>query len=82
MVVAEAVVSTGILNESRLEQLGELTSASTRLGFKVEFLTAFPTRTLLRRFVDQIAWGTVVWIASEPNNLILFQKRLPGSKSE
>jgi hypothetical protein len=80
MVVAEAVVSTGIIGDSRLEQLGGLTSASARLGFKVQFLTAFPTRALLRRFVDQIAWGTAVWIASEPNNLILFQKRISVGK--
>ncbi len=75
LVVAEAVVSTGIINDSRLTQLVELTSASARLGFTIQFLTALPSRGLLRRFVDQIAWGTAVWIASEPNNLILFQKR-------
>ncbi len=75
LVAAEAVVSTGVINESRLAQLIELTSASTRLGFRIEFLTAFPSRIVLRRFVDQIAWGTVVWTASEPNNLILFQRR-------
>ncbi len=75
LVVAEAVVSTGIISESRLAQLVELTSASARLGFTTQFLTTFPSRDLLRRFVDQIAWGTAVWVASEPNNLILFQKR-------
>lgn len=75
LVVAEAVLNTGIINESRLAQLAHLTSATARLGFKVQFLTAFPSRGLLRRFVDQIAWGTAVWAAAEPNNLILFQKR-------
>lgn len=75
LVVAEAVVSTGIINESRLTQLVELTSASARLGFGIQFLTAFPSRVLLRRFVDQMAWGTAVWVAAEPNNLVLFQKR-------
>ncbi len=75
LVVAEAVVSTGIINESRLTQLVELTSGSAHLGFTIQFLTAFPSRALLRRFVDQIAWGTAVWVVSEPNNLILFQKR-------
>ncbi len=78
LVVAEAVVSTGAINESRLAQLFDLTSASARLGFRVEFLTAFPSRVALRRFVDQIAWGTAVWVASEPNNLILFQRRPPA----
>ena len=75
LVVAEAVVSTGIIDEFRLVQLIQLISASARLGYKVEFLTAFPSRSLLRRFVDQIAWGTAVWSASEPNNLILFQRQ-------
>ena len=75
LVVPEAVVSTGIISESRLAQLLELTSASARLGFTIRFLTAFPSRSLLRRFADQIAWGTAVWVAAEPNNLVLFQKQ-------
>jgi len=75
LVVAEAVVSTGVIDESRLAQLVDLTSECARLGFTIQFLTAFPSRSLLRRFADQIAWGTAVWVAAEPNNLVLFQKR-------
>lgn len=75
LIVAEAVVSTGIINESRLAHLVNLTSESARLGFTIQYLTAFPSRSLLRRFADQIAWGTAVWVAAEPNNLVLFQKR-------
>jgi BsuBI/PstI restriction endonuclease len=74
LVVAEAVVSTGIIDESRLAQLVDLTSECARLGFTIQFLTAFPSRSLLRRFADQIAWGTAVWVAAEPNNLVLFQR--------
>jgi adenine-specific DNA-methyltransferase len=39
---------------------------------EIDFLTAFPSRKDLRRFVEDIAWGTGVWIADEPWNVIHF----------
>jgi len=40
----------------------------------VEYFTAFPDRKTLRRFVEEIAWGTQVWIAAEPYGLIIFRR--------
>ena len=75
LIVCEVVTSTGPVTSSRLEQLRRLVHGPMKLGHTVEFVTAFPSRAVLRRFVEQIAWGTSVWIAAEPNNLILFQER-------
>ena len=35
-------------------------------------MTAFPSRRVFRRFVEEIAWGTQVWIASEAEHVIRF----------
>ncbi len=75
LIVCEVVTSTGSITRSRLAQLRALVGGAERLGHSVEFVTAVPSRAVLRRFIEGIAWGTAVWVASEPNNLILFQER-------
>jgi type II restriction enzyme len=75
LVVGEVVTSTGPINFSRLEQLRLVVRGPAKLGYDVDFATAFPSRSILRRFVEEIAWGTTVWVAAEPNNIILFQAR-------
>ncbi len=74
LVVCEVVTGTGPITPSRLEQLRALVRGAVTLGHMVEFVTAFPSRAILRRFVEVIAWGSLVWVAEEPNNLILFQE--------
>lgn len=74
LVVGEAVTSTGPINSSRLEQLRPLVLGPVNLGYEVDFVTAFPSRSVLRRFVEDIAWGTSVWVAAEPNNISLFRE--------
>lgn len=75
LIVCEAVTSSGPITSSRLEQLLALVQGPGKLGYSVVFVTAFPSRAVLRRFVEGIAWGSAVWIAAEPNNLVLFQER-------
>lgn len=70
LLVVEAVTSTGAIDTVRLEQLRTFCQGPARLGVHIELLTAFPSRKDLRRFVEEIAWGTGVWIAEEPWNLI------------
>jgi len=71
--VVEAVTSSGPINEARIRDIeaGLWPSPKT---FGVEYFTAFPDRKTLRRFVEEIAWGTQVWIAAEPYGLIIFRR--------
>lgn len=72
LLIVEAVASSGPIDSGRLEQLRTFGQGPGRLGVQLEFLTAFPSRKELRSFVKEIAWGTGVWIAEEPWNLIHF----------
>lgn len=72
LVVVEVVASSGPISTSRLMQLQQLVQPSLALGYHPCYVTAFPSRRLLRRFVADIAWGTQVWIASEAEHLITF----------
>jgi type II restriction enzyme len=72
LLIVEAVASSGPIDSGRLGQLKELCQGPERLGVQLEFLTAFPSRKELRSFIKEIAWGTRVWIADEPWNLIYF----------
>ncbi|HEX4962261.1 MAG TPA: BsuBI/PstI family type II restriction endonuclease [Thermoanaerobaculia bacterium] len=55
LVIAETVTSVGPIDSTRLEQLRELVQGPLKLGVRIEYLTAFPTRRALRTFVEQIA---------------------------
>jgi hypothetical protein len=72
LVIVETVTSVGPIDSTRLVQLRDFAQGPASLGIRVEYLTAFPTRRALRTVVEQIAWGTTVWIAEEPANLIHF----------
>jgi hypothetical protein len=72
LLIIEVVTSGGPIDSARLDQLRQFAQGPVKLGLRVEYLTAFPTRRIFRSFVEQIAWGTSVWIAAEPSNLIHF----------
>lgn len=72
LVVAEVVASSGPISPARLAQLEQLVQRSVALGFQTYYVTAFPSRRIFRRFVEDIAWGTQVWIANEPEQVIAF----------
>ncbi|GAB62563.1 MAG: hypothetical protein DWB56_00400 [Candidatus Jettenia sp.] len=74
LVIVEAVTSSGPINHIRLEQLQEFTLESSKLGYKISYITAFPSRAVFRRFVEDIAWGSSVWIENEPNNIVHFEE--------
>ncbi|MCZ6874452.1 MAG: BsuBI/PstI family type II restriction endonuclease [bacterium] len=75
LVVIEVVVSSGPVSESRLAQLAQLVQQAMALGYQPRYLTAFPSRRVFRRFVEEIALGTQAWIANEPEQVILFGDR-------
>lgn len=65
----EAVYSSNPMSPERIIELKRLTE-----GCKADviFVTAFLNRATFRKFVADIAWGTEVWIASDPDHLIHF----------
>lgn len=75
VVIVEVVASSGPVSTSRLAQLQSLVQQSLALGYRVRYVTAFPSRRVLRRFVEEIAWGTEVWIASEADQIVHFGAR-------
>jgi hypothetical protein len=76
LVIVEAVTSVGAIDAARMAQFQQLVSDAAPLVRRISFVTAFPSRTTLRRFVESIAWGSNVWIESELGNLIHFQAGL------
>jgi len=65
----EAVGSHGPVSPKRRQELKELFA-----GFKagVVYVTAFLDRRTMMKYLDVIAWETVVWIAESPTHLIHF----------
>jgi hypothetical protein len=72
LVVVEVVASSGPISEARLSQLEQLVQRSLELGYRPRYVTAFPSRRVFRRFVEDIAWGTQVWITHEAGQVITF----------
>lgn len=72
LVVVEVVASSGPISAARLVQLESLVMQCVSLGVRLHYVTVFPSRRIFRRFVEDIAWGTDVWIADEPEHLVRF----------
>jgi len=72
LVVAEVVASSGPVSTARLAQLQHLVQQAQTLGYRLRYVSAFPSRRVFRRFVEDIAWGTQVWIANEAEQVINF----------
>jgi adenine-specific DNA-methyltransferase len=69
----EAVTSVGPITDLRRREIAELLGAST----KTVFVTAFPRKQDFKKFADQLGWGTIVWIAEEPEHVIRFNGHIP-----
>ena len=67
VVFVECVTSVGPMSASRILEIGKMTPAVS--AGKV-FVTAFPSRRAYKKFSDQIAWETDVWIAEDPDHMI------------
>ena len=67
--LVEAVTSHGPVNGKRYEELAELCS-----GVKADlvYVTAFPDRSSMRKFLPEIAWETEAWVADSPSHLMHF----------
>jgi hypothetical protein len=72
LVIVEAVISGGAIDSTRLSQLRQFSSGAATLDNRISYVSAFLSRSVLRRFIEIIAWGTKLWIEAEPDHLIDF----------
>jgi hypothetical protein len=69
LIIAEAVTSHGPVDAKRHQELKNLFANSTA---GLVFVTAFPSRLKMARYLKEIAWETEVWTADAPSHLIHF----------
>jgi hypothetical protein len=69
LVLIESVTSHGPVGGKRHAELCRLFSGSTA---GLVYVTAFPNRSVMGRYLGEIAWGTEVWVADAPSHLIHF----------
>ena len=69
LLLVECVTSHGPVDGIRHEELAELFDAPTAA---LVYVTAFPSRSVMARYVSDIAWETDVWCADAPSHLIHF----------
>lgn len=69
LLLVESVTSHGPVDGKRHSELAKLFAASTA---GLVYVTAFPSRALMSRYLGDIAWETEVWVADAPSHLIHF----------
>jgi hypothetical protein len=69
LLLVESVTSHGPVDGKRHAELARLFSGS-KAG--LVYVTAFPSRALMARYLGEIAWETEVWCADAPTHLIHF----------
>lgn len=69
LVLVEAVTSHGPVNAKRLDELKSLFKGSSA---GLVFVTAFPDRKTMNKYLAEIAWETEVWVAEAAEHLIHF----------
>jgi hypothetical protein len=67
--LVESVTSHGPVDGKRHSELAKLFSDSTA---GLVYVTAFPSRLVMSRYLGEIAWETEVWVADAPSHLIHF----------
>jgi hypothetical protein len=69
LLLVESVTSHGPMDPKRHEELGAL-FANTKAG--LVYVSAFPNRRVMNRFLESISWETEVWVSDSPSHLIHF----------
>ena len=69
LILIEAVTSHGPVNPKRHHELKELFAGCTAGSV---FVTAFPDKKTMMKYLDDIAWETEVWVADSPTHIIHF----------
>ncbi len=65
----EAATSHGPVDAKRHRELAALFGGSSS---GLVYVSCFPSRAVMRKYVAQIAWETEVWCADNPTHLIHF----------
>lgn len=69
LILVESVTSHGPVNPKRHHELASLFQHATA---GLVFVTAFPNRSTMGRYLGEIAWETEVWVADAPSHMIHF----------
>ncbi len=69
LLLIEAVTSHGPVDAKRHHELAQLFSGA-KAG--LVYVTAFPNRAVMAKYIGDIAWETEVWISDAPSHLIHF----------
>lgn len=69
LLLVESVTSHGPVDGKRHAELAKL-FANSKAG--LVYVTAFPNRSIMARYLGEIAWETEVWVADAPSHLIHF----------
>ncbi len=69
LLLVESVTSHGPVDGKRHTELAKLFAGSTA---GLVYVTAFPNRAIMSRYLGEIAWETEVWVADAPSHLIHF----------
>lgn len=69
LLLVESVTSHGPVDGKRHAELSKLFKESTA---GLVYVTAFPNRAIMGRYLSEIAWETEVWVADAPSHLIHF----------
>ena len=69
LLLVESVTSHGPVDGKRHAELANLFAGSTA---GLVYVTAFPNRAIMGRYLGEIAWETEVWVADTPSHLIHF----------
>lgn len=67
--LVESVTSHGPVDGKRH---AELTTIFAEASAGLVYITAFPNRSIMSRYLPEIAWETEVWVADAPTHLIHF----------
>jgi type-2 restriction enzyme bsuBI len=69
LILVESVTSHGPVDGKRHDELAQLFYGATA---GLVYVTAFPNRSIMGRYLGEIAWETEVWVADAPSHLIHF----------
>jgi hypothetical protein len=69
LLLVESVTSHGPVDGKRHSELASLFAGSNA---GLVYVTAFPNRSIMARYLGEIAWETEVWVADAPSHLIHF----------
>lgn len=69
LLLVESVTSHGPVDGKRHAELSKLFADATA---GLVYVTAFPNRAVMGRYLGEIAWETEVWVADAPSHLIHF----------